>query len=319
MKKSLACLVLGLLTIGLAQGLEAQEEGRFFQGYVEGEFVWIGLPEAGIIRELAVERGQMVEAGQLLFRLNDEREAARRDAAAAAVAESRARLEDRLKGLRESEVNAIRARLDEARAERDLAVLDLKRQENLRGTGAISIQALDRAKARFRASEAGVERLEAELVTAGLAARVDEVRAAEAVLRQAEARLLESEEALALRRAVAPQSALVFDTFHWPGESVAAARPVVALLPPGQVKLRFFVSETALGAIQVGQMVEATCDGCAGPVQARINYISTRAEFTPPVIFSEEVRDKLVFLVEARPLGDVLQLRPGQPIDVRLK
>jgi HlyD family secretion protein len=318
MKISFPLLLTALITSAPFLGLSAQED-PIYQGYVEGEFVWVGLPEAGILYELAVERGQMVEVGQLLFRLNDEIETARRDAAAAVVAEARARLEDHLKGLRESEINAIRARLDEARAERELAVLDLNRQEELRGTGAASEQAFDRAKARFQAALAGVQRLESELVTAGLAAREDEVRAAEAVLRQAEARLLEAEEALNLRSAWARQDGLVFDTYHWPGEAVRAARPVVSLLPPAHVKLRFFVNETILGALRIGQLIEASCDGCEGPVLGRINYISTKAEFTPPVIFSEDVRDKLVYLIEARPQGDGLQLRPGQPIDVRFK
>ena len=308
----------GLIAVAPIVGPGAQEE-PIYQGFIEGEFVWVGLPEAGILIELAVERGQMVETGQLLFRLNDKIESARRDGAAAAVLEARARLEDRLKGLRESEINAVRARLDEARAERELAALDLKRQEELRGTGATSKQALDRDRARYRAAVAGVERLEAELITAGLAAREDQVRAAEAVLRQAAARLAESEEALALRRATARQEAMVFDTFHWPGESVAAGRPVLSLLPPGQVKMRFYVSETVLGSIQLGQSVEATCDGCPGPILGRISYISAKAEFTPPVIFSEQVRDKLVYLVEAKPQSDALRLRPGQPIDVRLR
>lgn len=318
MRQMISHTLAGLIFIAPVTGLMAQEE-TVYQGFVEGEFVWVGLPEAGIMTELAVERGQMVEAGQLLFRLNDEIETARRKAAAAAVGEARARLEDRLKGLRASEVDAIRARLDEARADRELAALDLKRQEDLRGTGAVSQQGLDRAKARYQAAVAGVERLEAELVTAGLAAREDEVRAAEAVLRQAEARLAEAEAALALRSAFARQDALVFDTFHWPGESIGAGRPAVSLLPPGQVKFRFFVSETVLGSIQLGRSVEATCDGCPSPILGRISYISIRAEFTPPVIFSEQVRDKLVYLVEAKPLGDALALRPGQPIDVRLR
>ena len=118
----------------------------------------------------------------------------------------------------------------------------------------------------------------------------------------------------------APRSALVQDTFFVEGEWVAAGRPVASLLPPGNVKARFYVPETVLGSLAVGRDVELRCDGCPAPVAAKVSYISSQAEYTPPVLYSKESRGKLLYLVEARPdPAEGLKLRPGQPLDVRLK
>jgi HlyD family secretion protein len=120
--------------------------------------------------------------------------------------------------------------------------------------------------------------------------------------------------------AATPAKALVHDTFYSEGEWVAAGNPVVSLLPPGNVKLRFFVPETAVGGLKIGQAVRAACDGCSAPVAAKISYISRQAEYTPPVLYSREQRAKLVFLVEARPdPADAVKLKPGQPLDVTVQ
>ena len=117
----------------------------------------------------------------------------------------------------------------------------------------------------------------------------------------------------------APQAGLVYDTFFVQGEWVPAGRPVVSLLPPGNIKLRFFVPETAVGAIKVGQHVTVSCDGCGTPIPATVSYVSPQPEYTPPVIYSREERAKLVFLIEARPdATQATRLKPGQPVDVKL-
>jgi HlyD family secretion protein len=113
--------------------------------------------------------------------------------------------------------------------------------------------------------------------------------------------------------------ALVHDTLYSEGEYVNAGQPVVSLLPPGNLKMRFFVPETIVGALKLGQEVRAVCDGCGAPIGAKISYVSRQAEFTPPVLYSREQRAKLVFLIEARPApADALRLKPGQPLDVSL-
>jgi len=107
------------------------------------------------------------------------------------------------------------------------------------------------------------------------------------------------------------------DTFFVEGEWVPAGRPVVSILPPGNVKARFYVPETVLASLQPGKALEIRCDGCPAPLAAKVSFVSTQAEYTPPVLYSKESRTKLLFLVEARLEG--ASLRPGQPVDVRLK
>jgi len=117
-----------------------------------------------------------------------------------------------------------------------------------------------------------------------------------------------------------PVTGLVQDTYYVRGECVTAGAPLVSLLPPQNIKLRFFVEERRLGAVRIGQTVAITCDGCPAPVAATVSYISPQAEFTPPVIYSREQRAKLVFLVEARPSPeDAIRLHPGQPVEVKFQ
>ncbi len=109
------------------------------------------------------------------------------------------------------------------------------------------------------------------------------------------------------------------DTFFVEGEWVPAGRPVVSLLPPGNVKARFYVPETSLSGIAIGRQIQIGCDGCPATIAGQVSYVSAQAEYTPPVLYSKESRSKLVFLVEARLRRRGAGLRPGQPVDVRLK
>jgi HlyD family secretion protein len=140
---------------------------------------------------------------------------------------------------------------------------------------------------------------------------------AEAVLREAAAKLNSAETRLARRRVSSPATGSIHQVYYRPGEVVPAGRPVIALLPPGNVKVRFYVPEAVLPTIAVGENVTVRCDGCADDLTARIDFIARTAEFTPPVIYSLEERSKLVFLVEARPTRPDL-VRVGQPVTVAL-
>jgi HlyD family secretion protein len=150
--------------------------------------------------------------------------------------------------------------------------------------------------------------------------RDKEIAAAQADVDAARAVLAQSDWRLAQRAIASTAKGVVQDTFYSEGEWVASGSPVVSLLPPGNIKLRFFVPETAVGSLKIGQPVRAACDGCSAPVAAKISFISRQAEYTPPVIYSREQRTKLVFLVEARPEpADATKLKPGQPLDVSLQ
>ena len=130
--------------------------------------------------------------------------------------------------------------------------------------------------------------------------------------------LTEAEKSLGKRKVAAPADGTVEEVYFRPGEVVNAGQAVIALLPPRNLKVRFFVAEPVRAGLQVDQNVELTCDGCPADLHAKISFIAREAEFTPPVIFSREQREKLVYLVEARPDGLSAELTAGQPVTVKL-
>jgi HlyD family secretion protein len=309
----------GLLIATAALASCSREAPPLYQGYAEGEYVRVAAPHAGSLTSLAVQRGAQVEAGAPLFALEQEKEKAARDEAAQGLKRAEAQLENLKKGKRPAELDAIVAQREQARATLKLSEADYARDEKLAKAGFISGQKLEAGRAALMRDHERLKELEAQLAAAKLAARVDEIRAAEAAVAAARAALARADWSLAQKSVKAPVAGLVQDTLYVQGEWVPAGSPVVSLLPPQNIKVRFFVPETQVGALKTGQAVTLSCDGCAAPVAAAISYISPQAEYTPPVIYSRENRDKLVFLVEARPApADAAKLRPGQPMDVRL-
>lgn len=241
-----------------------------FQGYIEGEYVYVAAPLGGALTNLAVARGDTVKAGQLLFELE-------RGSEAAAVQQAKENLAQARAGLALSEsIYARRQQLHDGRME------------------VISAEELDQTRAQ---RDADRSRVDAQTAT------LDEARWS-----------------FNQKQQFAPTNALVHDTLYRQGEWVAAGKPVVVLLPPANLKARFFVPQAALPKIKPGQTVAVAFDGGSHPYPATINYISTQAEFTPPVIYSRDNRAKLVFMIEATfSPADAAALRPGQPVDVELK
>ena len=225
-----------------------------FQGYVEGEFVYVASPLAGQLETLSVQRGQQVKIGQPLFALDETAEKAAREQIKAALVLSEA---------------------------------ELARQEKLFRSGVAASQDLDRARSTRD---------------------------------QDKKRLDQTDWSFEQKKQAAPQSGLVYDTLFRQGEWVAAGKPVVVLLPPQNIKVRAFVPETIVGSIHYGDIAEVRIDGVKDPFIGKVNYISPRAEYTPPVIYSRETRVKLVFMVEF--IFDsqaAANLHPGQPVDVQFK
>lgn len=311
---ALAVVAAGLITMTLYSG-EA-ETGWF--GYVEGEYILVGLPAGGVLDSLNVRRGDQVKGGELLFGLEDIEEAAAVREAEASVAQQLAIRNNLLKGLRNSEIDAILAQKEQASAEQELAGLTLKRREDLLLTENTSEQAVDEARAAYERAKGLVEELEATLVTAKLPAREDEIVQANAGVERAKATLEQVQYRLSKRAGIAPKDALVFETFYRVGEFIPAAKAVISLLPEGNVKIRFFIPEAELANISYGQAIIVLCDGCGEGVSAKVTYISPDAEFTPPVIYSEKARQKLVFMIEAHPDNPKdFPLKPGQPVEIK--
>jgi HlyD family secretion protein len=301
-----------------ALGIGASTPSNTYYGYVEGEYVRVAAPIAGRLERLAVTRGDRIEPGALLFALDLTEGQAERDRAAASLAQSRANLEDLRKGKRVPELDVIAAQKDQAEAALRLSETQLRRQETLHSSGNASRERVDEARSARDRDRARVAELTAQLQVGRLAARDDEIRAAEAAVNVAAATLAKAEQQLADLAPVAGERALVEETFYRPGEWVPASSPIVSLLPPANVKVRFYVPEGRLGALKVGQRISVHCDACSDHV-ATISFIAPNAEYTPPVIYSNESRAKLVYRVEARPESAADRLHPGQPVEIRVQ
>jgi HlyD family secretion protein len=291
-----------------------------FQGYIEGEYVYVAPPLGGALTNLAVARGNEVKAGQLLFALERESEASAVRQAEKNFAQSQSQLEDLTKGMRPSEIASLEAQLQQAQANLKLAGDQLVRREQLGGAQVVSKEELDQARAQRDADQAQVDHLTSDLETAKLGGREDAIRAAQALVESQNAALDKAKWSFDQKQQFAPGNAFVQDTLYRQGEWVSAGNPVVVLLPPENLKVRFFVPQEVLPEIKTGETVDVSFDGATHLYSATISYISTQVEFTPPVIYNRENRAKLVFMIEAKfSPADAPELRPGQPVDVKLK
>jgi len=312
---TLAAIAAGLCSLGC----ERSSANRV-QGYIEGEFVYVASPHAGRLVKLVVAKGAQVKVGDPLFELDGMPEQSALDEAQRKLDHALAVLEDAKKGKRPSEIESISASLEEARAASVLAEKEAARQARLQSTvGATTEQDVERALSLRDQDRERVARLSADLETARLGSRVDQVIAADADVQTSLAALAKAHWDLAEKSQRSPQAGLVFDTLYREGDWVAAGAPVVMLLPPSNVKLRTFVSEERVGALHVGDSVRVFVDGVGEPFIGKISYISPRAEYTPPVVYSRDNRQKFVFMVEAVFAPDAaVKLHPGQQVDVAL-
>jgi HlyD family secretion protein len=297
-----------------------RSDDRIVQGYVEGEFVYVASPMAGALQTLSVVKGAQVKEGTPLFSLENGYEKAARDEAERRVAQAQANLQDAKEGQRPTELQSIQAQLDQANAALVLSQKEFGRQNALARSGVASQQDLDRARSARDQDQKRVTQLRSTLETAGLGAREQQIVAAEAALKAQQASLTAAEWSLSQKSQSSPKSGLVFDTLYREGDWVAAGKPVIVLLPPANIKVRVFVPQEKLGLIHQGDSVSVSVDGVAEPYDGRVTYISPQSEFTPPVIYSQDMREKLVFLVEISfEPQTAAKLHPGQPVDARFK
>ena len=307
-----------LFCLSLCFSLSCSEnEKDIFQGYVDADYVFIASPFGGTLERLAVKRGDSLKSGSLLFELDTEYQMASQSEAGRELDRAKATLEDLKKGLRPSELAALEARLAKQGAEAQQAEKELERLSALASKNFASANDIDRAKTSLEAANRARDDLKAQLETGHIGSRSDQVLAAEANVMAAEASLRKARWATEQQIKTAPIDALVFDTFYRPGEYVNAGHPVLSLLSPEYLKIRFFIPEMQRSLLKAGTELSVKADGNATFFKASVSYISPEAEYTPPVIYSQQQREKLVFLIEARfESGSGIALSPGQPVDV---
>lgn len=289
-----------------------------FPGYAEGEYVRVGAPLAGTLARLHLRAGDTVAAGAPAYVLEQASETAARQEALSRVGRAEAVLADLRKGARSDELATIAAELKAAEAARALSRANLERDRKLVSDQFISRARLDQSNAALAADQARVEQAAARLRTAQSGARSDQVAAATREVEAARAQLAQAQWRVDQKAQVAPVAGMVTEVAFRVGEFVPAGASVLTVLPPANVKARFFIPEKRLGQLRMGQAATISCDGCPAPIAARISFISPQAEYTSPLIYSKENRAALVFMIEATPTpGQAAVLHPGQPLTVQ--
>jgi len=251
-----------------------------WQGYNEGRYTYVSVNYPGILRQLFVSRGATVKKDQPLFVLEPQPQSEQFEQA-------------------KSDLTSAQDALEKATADLALAQLTYNRDKTLVPKGAIQQSVLDAALDDLIRTKSAVAQANADLIAK-------------------KAKLAESSWVLAQKTVNSPKDAIVFDTYYRTGELVQVGQAVLSLLAGPDIKTIFFIPEPEIGKIHVGQDVMIQCDGCAKPIKEKIVFISPQVEFTPPVIYSDETKSKLVFHVEAMPIQpeDAVKLHPGQPVSV---
>ena len=292
--------------------------GNLAVGYVEGDFVLLAPVESARLVSLSVHRGDRVHAGETVatFEKADAEIAVQN--AEGALLEAKSNLDNLRQGKRPEEIAVLEANLNSAEATEAEAARVLSRQQALAGRGIATQSALDDAETQANLARAKVAEAKANLRVAELPARPDEIKAAEARVTQAQTALDQARWKLSQRVLKVERPGRVDDVIRNPGEIGGPSAPVLSILPDGATKLRVFVPEAKLSSVHVGGTLHVSCDGCPPGLTAHVTYVSQDPEFTPPVIYSLESRQKLVYLVEAYPDAGADQLKPGQIVDVDL-
>jgi len=249
------------------------------QGYGEADYIYIASQEAGVVGALFVREGDVVEAGQAVFTLDRGRLSLSAQTASAQASAA---------------AQAVRT----AQAEAALAQTNLARGQELFERGFYPQARLDSDRAARDAAQARLAQAQREASAAGAQTSLARTRVGDL-------------------QGAAPQAGTIERIYYRPGEVVAAGAPVAALLAPENMKVRFFAPQARLTQFPVGARVRVSCDGCGDAMDAIVSYAAREPQFTPPIIYSIDQREKLVFLIEAR-LAEPGRIRPGMPVDVNV-
>ncbi|WP_395947351.1 HlyD family secretion protein [Caedibacter taeniospiralis] len=323
LKTIISGLILVLVVIALALVWRfSQEDAKALSGYIEANLSYISPSVSGKLVTLAVHKGEYVKKGQVLFTLETTPYQLKFEADQQLALADKYNYEDLLTGKQQPYIDQAEAEIAKAKADLNYAQLSYQRAASLLKTGDISQQEYDLDLSQYDQAQAQLARLNAQLETYKISARDKLIQSADARFHSSEKNQQLSQWNLSETQVSSPEAAMVFDTYYWVGEQVQSFRPVVSLLVPHQIKLIFYVTETQLHEINIGQKIYFTVDGSAEKITAAIRYISPEAEYTPPVIYSQSTRTDLSYRVEAavEPGLDNGQKvwHPGQPVSVYL-
>jgi HlyD family secretion protein len=302
----IVALIIGAAVIAWLLLTPSKRE-RSLSGYIEGEDLYLAAPISGTLGSISAVEGQRVAAGQQLFRLDPATLTAQGQQAQANVTAARTQIASAEAQAQQAEADVSADSADADKARRDLARLLSVRHDD---SAAVAGKDIDAARAALNQANARVDAAQKSAQ-----ARRAQVVASRAQAEQAQGGAREVEIRVSQLSPAAPSAALVEDVFFQRGEWVNANQPVLSLIPDNKIKVRFYVPEKEVARYRPGRTIRFACDSCAAGQSARIAYVSPRPEFTPPIIFSRDSRDRLVFMVEAYPTQPT-RLMPGLPVDV---
>ncbi len=307
-----------MIAVILVSGCERSDKDRY-QGYVEGENIYLSSPYSGILIKKLVSRGQMVKQGNILFQLDDNPEAY-------FVAHNKAELEQAQKIMtdlqqprRPAEIKAVQEQVNQVDAQLKLASLRVKRLQTLMLKGATDRYSLDAAIARHQELEQQKAQFLSNLDLANQGSRVNQVKAQQSSVDAALVELQQSQWQLAQKTLRAPADGEIFDTYYQQGEFVPAQHAIASLLPPDTLRIEFFVPMRVMNRLTIGQKVIFSCNDCTEEQVAIIRYISPEAQYVPPLVYSDANSDKLVFRIKARIESASTTFKPGQPVMVTIQ
>ena len=286
-----------------------------WNGYVEDDYVYAAAASAGQISSIAVSEGQLVKKGDVLFVLESSQQQAQVDATRAQADAAQANLANLQSGSRPEEIAVIETQLQKAQADLALAQQTLSRATDLFRKGSAPQSDVDNATSAVESATSAVATLKAQIAVAKLPARSPQQDAAQAQLVAAQAQAAQAEAALADRTVTAPEDARIEKLFFKAGEVANAGTPVASLNGAQSLKVIFYLNEADRQKFALGDVVQISCDGCAAGLTATISHFASDPQYTPPIIYSRDERNRLVFETEAV-LEQQNGILPGQPVTI---
>jgi len=288
------------------------------QGYIEGDLIYQSSSQSGTLQTLAIHRGQAVKTGDLLFTLDPYPESLQFEQAQAELASAEATLHDMELGLRPDEIKEIEADIASTKAAINYYQKEVKRYQSLSQLNYAPKSAYDEKYYQYHQNKAQLERLQASLDLGHLGNREYVIAAQKETIQATEKNVASMQWNLSQKTVLSAGEGMIVDTYYKPGEWVNAGQAVTSLQTPENVYAIFFVGEVELAQLHIGDTVTVKRDNDQKALPATISYISSEAEYTPPVIYSESMRKKLVYEIRASFNKNVaLEFHPGQPVDVR--
>jgi len=316
--RRLTALLMPLVALGL-HGCPSEQADLQLPGYIEADVTAVASPVSGTMSRMAVKEGQSVKAGEVLYVLESQQEQARLAEARAKQAQAEAQTENLSKGARQAELESYRAKLRYAKAQLAQAESNQKKTDALFKKGFISEAQVDNDRTNVSLAQAQVEEARAALRAAKQGARTDEQVAAAAQASAAQAGVAQVEWLLQQKQVSAPVAGVVQELFIRQGEFSTTGSTVMTILHTGSLRVRFFVPNDLRPHFMPGAAIPVVISGCDKPMTAHVSRVSARPEYTQPMMFSQELRDRLSFLTEARldkTSGCVAP--PGTPVGVRV-